>query len=40
MLGRPCTAAGVEGVMVDLPSDDSVHITGGLFTFYIGGIAC
>ncbi|WP_404497976.1 SDR family NAD(P)-dependent oxidoreductase [Arthrobacter sp. GAS37] len=32
MLGRPGTAADVEGIMVFLASDDSAYATGGLFT--------
>lgn len=32
MLGRPGTAADVEGIMVFLASDDSTYATGGLFT--------
>jgi NAD(P)-dependent dehydrogenase (short-subunit alcohol dehydrogenase family) len=32
MLGRPGTAADVEGIMVFLASDDSSYATGGLFT--------
>lgn len=32
MLGRPGTAADVEGIMVSLASDDSSYATGGLFT--------
>jgi NAD(P)-dependent dehydrogenase (short-subunit alcohol dehydrogenase family) len=32
MLGRPGTAADVEGIMVFLASDESAYATGGLFT--------
>lgn len=32
MLGRPGTAADVEGIMVFLASDDSAYATGGIFT--------
>jgi NAD(P)-dependent dehydrogenase (short-subunit alcohol dehydrogenase family) len=32
MLGRPGTAADMEGIMVFLASDDSAYATGGLFT--------
>lgn len=32
MLGRPGTAADVEGIMLFLASDDSAYATGGLFT--------
>ncbi|MDR7158216.1 SDR family oxidoreductase [Arthrobacter sp. BE255] len=32
MLGRPGTAANVEGIMVFLASDDSAYATGGIFT--------
>lgn len=32
MLGRPGTAADVEGIMVYLASDEAAYATGGLFT--------